>query len=144
MNLFLEAVCVGLYAVLLGFLVPFKTNLPVFLFFLGVVKHMTSYYYGLQTYYCNHGQACKKVKDKDKDKPPQRYSADMSFSDLLMQSVLEGCLFLFVGYLLHMRIGNLSLLSFCIAFVLHLLFEWLGVHGYFCNHSCALETVTIQ
>ena len=66
MNFILEAVCVGLYsAVLFNLLFFFIKNEYILLFTLGFLKHFLSYYLHIQTFFCNHGYACKKLLNDD-------------------------------------------------------------------------------
>ena len=133
----LESIVVGLYSVVLTFFLPFKKNFYMILFADGFLKHLTGYYYQLHTYFCNQGRACQERKGYDKTKT---YSADMSFSELIMESTLEGILFLAIGSLVALWIPNVNkyALVFGIAFSLHWLFECTGVHTYYCNTHCAL------
>lgn len=132
MNYSIEAIFVGIYTTILYLLfsyLPIK-NIYVFFFILGFFKHFFGNFLEIHTYYCNHGDACKN-KEKKISNPTSTL--------LFIESCLEGCLFLCLGFVLYcipfLR-KHLFVLFFIIGFLLHILFELLGIHKNFCIERC--------
>jgi len=78
MNVFIEAICVGILVVIIGFIVSYiisslsgKTNsvnkdwnkyhiMEISLFLTGMLTHLICEFTGINKYYCKYGTACKK------------------------------------------------------------------------------------
>ena len=132
MNLIFEAMFVGLYSgVLFNILFFLIKNEYILLFILGFLKHFLSYYIGIQTFYCNHGYACKKLSHND-----TKYVA--TNTTLFIESLLEGLWFLTAGAIVFKLVGKLKpfIVIFLIGFFTHLLSEKMEIHKYFCKHNC--------
>ena len=126
-----ESIFVGIYSFLLYFLFSFLKikNSYISLFIIGFFKHYCAYYIGIQNYYCRYGYACKnKLK-----------ILNISQKELIIDSIHEGFLFLFLGGILlniNYLYKNPILLYFIIGVSLHILCEIYGIHKQFCNTKC--------
>ena len=132
MYLILEALFVGIYsAVLFRILFFLIKNEYSLLFTLGFFKHFLSYYVGIQSFFCNHGYACKILSHSD-----NIYIA--TDNNLFIESFLEGLWFLTVGTLIFNSIGKVKpfIVMFVIGFFTHLLSEKMKIHKYFCKYNC--------
>jgi hypothetical protein len=132
MYLILEALFVGIYsAVLFRILFFLIKNEYSLLFTLGFLKHFLSYYVGIQSFFCNHGYACKILSHSD-----NIYIA--TDNNLFIESFLEGLWFLTVGTLIFNSIGKVKpfIVMFVIGFFTHLLSEKMKIHKYFCKYNC--------
>jgi hypothetical protein len=131
-DLIFESIFVGLYsAVLFKILFFVIKNKYALLFILGFLKHYLSYYVGIQTFFCNHGYACKKLSRSD-----NTYLA--TNNNLFIESLLEGLWFLTIGSIVFNSIGKVKpfIVMFFIGFFTHLLCEKIKIHKYFCRHNC--------
>jgi hypothetical protein len=132
MKLILESIFVGLYsAILFNILFFVIKNEYILLFTLGFLKHYLSYYVGIQTFFCNHGYACKKISHSN-----NTYTA--TNNNLFIESLLEGLWFLTIGSIVFSFIGKVKpfIAMFFIGFFTHLLCEKIKIHKYFCRHNC--------
>jgi hypothetical protein len=135
-----ESTMVGFYTLIMGFflsflILPTKKNISFVLFFfvLGFLKHDLGFWLGLQTFYCNKGEKCKKVHNNNhqtwKAKEPS-----------LLENVGEGILFVLFGWMLQklffITYTHIYVTSFFIGFLLHVISEFSGVHTFFCTHRC--------
>ena len=130
--LFLESIFVGLYsAILFNILFYVIKNEYALLFTLGFLKHYLSYYFGIQTFFCNHGYACKKISHSN-----NTYIA--TNNNLFIESLLEALWFLTIGSIVFSSIGKVKpfIVMFFIGFFTHLLCEKIKIHKYFCRHNC--------
>jgi len=132
MHFLIESVFVGIYtAIVYLFISIFQIeNVYLLLFNVGFHKHFLAYYLNLQSYYCNHGFACKGNKEK---------SSDTTIVNLTIESIIEGLLFVALGSVLFMIIylrKNSTVSCFLIGFILHSLFELIGIHKRFCIERC--------
>ena len=133
MHYIFEAVLIGLYCVLLYLFVSLFLKINAykyfFLFVLGFFKHFCGYYLFLHTYYCNNGYSCiRNTKNNLK--------AETTTKMLFIESLLEGAGFVFIGWVLSSFTKNWLLTIFIIGFLLHILFELLNIHKYFCDTRC--------
>lgn len=135
MHYIFEAIIVGIYSVIIYFLSSiFITNKYLQLFIVGFLKHMLGGYINLHDFYCNYGYSCYQSNDC---KDGKCYSN----KDLLfVESIFEGILYLIFGFILIelTSIKNIYL-YFSIGFLLHIFFEWLQIHKYFCKNRCAIK-----
>lgn len=114
MNVLQEALCVGIYSVIIFWILkPHIKNIIVLLFVTGFVKHFLGWASGLHAYYCKYS--------KEFERKPTFV--------VLLESVGEGVLFVLIGLLLG---GGSYLNVFMIGFSLHILFEITGLHKQFC------------
>jgi hypothetical protein len=133
MEVFLEALFVGIYCVLL--FIPLSNLLYKsrwkLLFVLGFCKHILGYFFQLHKYYCNNGYACS-LYFSNLLKPFSLF-IPQHFPTLFVESIIEGSVFIFLGYFI--RKINMSTI-FLIGFSMHLLAELFGIHLYFCKNKC--------
>ena len=124
-KLLTESLFVGVYACVIYFFVSFVvySNFTL-LFFVGFLKHFLGYYLKIQDYYCN---SCVKGS-----------KSQVSTRDLFIESILEGSVFIILGFLLGVFIKNRGVLMFLIGFLLHIFAEFTGVHKYFCKNRCVV------
>lgn len=123
-----EAVLVGFYSCFIYFLVSgLKYSFVYLLFLTGFLKHMLGYYIGIHSYYCENGYACKKVR---------RCGNRSLYSTLLFESVLEGIVFVILGYLFMGVVRDKLCNVFLIGVFLHVVCEICGLHDYFCRERC--------
>jgi hypothetical protein len=128
MNVFIESMLVGIYSILIYLIFEnFISNNYILLLVCGFIKHFLGYYLNIWTWYCNNGNACFESLIKGK------YIS--SSKNLLVESVLEGLLYLLVGSLF-IKTTNKIILFFGLGFSLHMIFEWLGIHHKFCKDKC--------
>ena len=125
-KLLTESLFVGVYACVIYFFVSFVvySNFTL-LFFVGFLKHFLGYYLKIQDYYCN---SCVKGS-----------KSQVSTRDLFIESILEGSVFIILGFLLGVFIKNRGVLMFLIGFLLHIVSEFAGVHKYFCKNRCVVQ-----
>jgi hypothetical protein len=131
MYFIIEALFVGLYTLIIYLFCSslFINNKYILLFIIGFIKHFMGYYLNLHYYYCNYKYKCKILTKK----------LLTNNINLIIESILEGILFLFLGNLLLLISyfqNNIILLFFIIGLVLHILFELLGFHNIFCRYKC--------
>jgi len=123
-----ESLFVGLYCLILYIIfknLNINLNIYYFLFIFGFFKHYLSYYLGIHDYYCNNGYACKNKSKK---------IADTKY--LISDSILEGILFIIIGYYILYCFANRYLGFFIIGIFLHLFAELFFIHNYFCKYRC--------
>lgn len=126
----IESLFVGFYCLSLYILLKqFNINNYYFLFIFGFLKHYLSYFLGVHDYYCNNGYACNGC---GKDKLPKISNVKY----LLLDSVLEGFLFIIVGHYIFKCFENKYLGFFVIGVFLHLFAELFFIHTFFCKHRC--------
>jgi hypothetical protein len=142
MNSILEAFFVGLYSAkiaLVLYLFDLKKNIYLFFFLTGFLKHFLGYYLGLQSYYCNKGNACIRVLENGKQEEERKSykTKHMESFPMILESILEGWAYVSLGVLLSKVFAKREIIScFLIGFVLHVLFEIMGLHETFCKMRC--------
>jgi len=120
MNYILEAFIIGCYSLLLSLPLRIIIKDNNILFFLtGFLKHFLGHFIGIHSIYCemNH-MRLNKVK----------------ISKLLQESILEGFLYVIGGNLIFKYFNAGSF--FIIGFILHIIFEIIGIHHSFLNDNC--------
>lgn len=136
MHYLLESIFVGIYTLLVYLLIyaiiPLK-NMQILFFTVGFFKHLLGYYLHLHNYYCNYGDACQSVDSNSESKKTYENSFEYLFEYLFYDSVLEGGVFLLVSIFIN---ESSPYTFFMTGFLLHLLFELLGVHKHFCKEKC--------
>jgi hypothetical protein len=139
MNYIIEALFVGIYSTVIYLLVNpfFYDNIFIILLVVGFIKHYLSYFIGLHTIYCKYGEACNKYN---------LYKGFLTTTKndnfLLQESISESLLYLLVGSILYILIGNKPIyIFFLIGFILHISFEKLQVHDLFCRKRCTLNII---
>jgi len=123
-----ESLFIGLYSCVIYLLVSFTTNSSNFnllLFTVGFLKHFLGYYLKIQDYYCNSCLTNSKSKT--------------TTTKLIVESILEGGVFIILGLLLKLFIENRFLLIFLLGFLLHTVAEFAGIHKYFCKSHCVIQ-----
>lgn len=119
MNYNIEGLLVGIYSSILYLLLSVMTNnIYILLLVCGFLKHLLAGISGIHNWYCKYRFNKTKLYKSDK---------------LFIESLLESLLYLFVGIILNYFIINRILLFFIIGFLLHLVFEILGIHRNFCQ-----------
>ena len=133
MHYIFEAIIVGIYSVVLFTIVnKIIENIYVQLFFVGFIKHFLGGYLNIHNFYCNYGYSCYLQNDC---KNGECYE---NKNTLFLRSFLEGFLYLIVGIVfieLPFKLINIYL-YFIIGVFLHLSFEYLKLHSYFCKNYC--------
>lgn len=122
MNYLIEAIIIGIYSSLL--FIPLNLlikNIYLIFFLTGFLKHFLGYFIGIHNLYCKfHNLEIKKVK----------------ILQLTLESILEGILYLIGGTLLLKLSKTNGLIVFLIGFILHIVFEIIGIHDSFLNNRC--------
>jgi hypothetical protein len=118
-------------------------NPNIKLFMVGFIKHLLGYILNIHTYYCNNGYACLKYQKQiqshknnhsDISDSDSKKVAKTSIPALFIESAFEGCLFVFLNiFLLKLKIKNNYARIFILGVILHLVFEFLQLHIYFCK-----------
>jgi len=138
MNFLVEAFFIGAYtSIIFWFSEKIVFDKYILLFTTGFFKHFLGWGLGLHTYYCQHGDACRKyISGPD----TVRYFSNKYIPKKLqiwVESIIEGVLFILVGIFFNKLIQtNKYNTIFMIGFALHVLFELFGFHDYFCRESC--------
>jgi hypothetical protein len=123
----LEAILVGLFCLFLYGCLQWIKPFLLLLFVLGVLKHSLGYASGLESLYCNYGQACKAFSPL--------FRKEVYTDRLILESLIEGGLFVSVGLLFY-GISSKVYIVFLIGFFLHLMAEVAGIHTQFCEKNC--------
>lgn len=136
MHYIIESLLVGLYTwfIYMIFSFFFTKNLYILLLVVGFSKHFLGYVLQIHTWYCNNGYACIKSLNNYYESKPLH---------LIRDSLLEAILFLVVGFILNSLVPRKltnSILFFTIGVTLHIIFEKLLVHKYFCETRCKIKT----
>ena len=140
--LFFESIIVGFYTSIIYFLLKSLKSLKSFklfkninnlLFSTGFIKHFLGYFLQIHTYYCNYGYSC--ISSSKKNKKYQISKKHIGI--LILESIIEGFIFLFLGNILYSITRNINITYvFIIGCLLHLISEIIGIHKYFCKYSC--------
>lgn len=141
MHYIFESTIVGMYSLLIYICFNFGRNTNINLFMVGFIKHLLGYILNIHTYYCNNGYACLKYqkqfqshKNNNSDISDSKKVAKTSIPALFIESTFEGCLFVFLNiFLLKLKIKNTYARIFILGVILHLVFEFLQLHIYFCK-----------
>ena len=139
MHYIFEAIFVGAYsyiiAIILSFCIIHKyyKYSYLLLFWTGFIKHFSGYLLGIQTYYCNYG--CYKERKYQKNR-----KAVNNTPGLIIESILEGIIYIVIGTIITQFITYKHLLStvFFTGLIIHILSELLGFHTYFCKNRCSV------
>ena len=135
MHYIFEATFVGIYSCVIAIILSFVVHNYYYLFFLtGFIKHMGGYYLNIHTYYCNHGDACMRMRNGNnnnnvlisKNKPTQ----------LIFESIIEGLAYIVGGVICSFLIPNIYVSIFIVGIAMHILAELLGIHRFFCKNRC--------
>ena len=122
MRILLETLFIAVYSLVLYSLLQFVIKKPFIyvLFILGVLKHALGYFTGLQSYYC------------------QLYTGPGSHADFPTGAdvFIEGLLYIVIGLALLQVTKNRYIIAFMTGAVLHLGFEWTGLHTMFVKNRC--------
>ena len=135
-----EALFVGIYTwflyLFISQIISIQKYPEYFFFILGFTKHFLGDFVQLHTYFCNYGYACKYYFNPSNIF--YRVSQRKEFV-IMIESILEGLLFLFVYFLFSTIFRkNINWITiFCIGFLLHLCFEYMGIHRFFCKYRCS-------
>jgi hypothetical protein len=128
-----ESLLVGIYSLAIFICFDFGFNANIKLFIVGFVKHLLGYVLNIHTYYCNHGYACLNYQKQLHLRAKKRI-AKISMASLLIESCFEGCLFVILNLvLLKLKIKNTYVRIFILGVMLHIIFELLQLHTYFCK-----------
>ena len=145
MHSIFEAIFVGIYTWFLYILLSHFlriSSFTIFFFILGFLKHFLGGVLQLHSYYCNYGDACTTSTSTKKYAPID----ESLFLDSWIEGVIFVCVFLFsYRFCVSSRINpnpnpNPTKIPwiwvFSIGFFLHILFEYLGGHRWFCKNRC--------
>ena len=127
----LEALVVGLFCVFLYGGLQWINSFILLLFVLGFLKHSLGYVSGLESLFCNYGQACKAIHPSSQT--PHKKEAYTEI--LFLESVIEGLVFVLIGLLFYPVTSKVYII-FLIGFFLHLIAEIGGIHTEFCEKNC--------
>ena len=131
MRYLIESILVGVYSlVIYVFVKTVIYNDYLLLFLVGFCKHVFGYLLSIHTLYCNYGDACTK-----RNKTVQ-YKKSVYSNVLLIESIMEGIVYVFLGIILGSFITNKIIIYFTIGCALHLISEILQLHYYFCRKRC--------
>jgi len=122
----IESILVGVFCLFLYWGLQWIKPFLLLLFVLGVLKHSLAYASGLESLYCNYGQACKAISP--------RFRKEAYTDRLILESLMEGIAFVSVGLLFYDT--SKVYIVFLIGFFLHLLAEFSGLHTEFCEKNC--------
>ena len=126
---------VGIYSGTIAIILSFVVHNYYYLLFLsGFIKHVGGYYLNIHTYYCNHGDACMRMRNGNnnnnvlisKNKPTQ----------LIFESIIEGLAYIVGGVICSFLIPNIYVSIFIVGIAMHILAELLGIHRFFCKNRC--------
>jgi hypothetical protein len=131
MNYLVEALLVGFLCVFLYGGLQWIKPFLLLLFVLGFLKHSLGYVSGLESLYCNYGQACKAIHPSNQTTIRTEAHTEILF----LESLMEGLVFA-LGGLLFYGVTSKVYIVFLIGFVLHLLAELTGLHTEFCEKNC--------
>ncbi len=113
--LWMESLFVGIYSMILCFLLSiFLKNKSALFFWTGFLKHWIGWISGLHQWYCNAKRA------------------RTSSWAVGAESIAEGVLFLVCSFLFR-ESASAGLVAFCIGMGLHVSFEIVGLHTFFCT-----------
>ena len=130
MHYFIESILVGVYSLIIYvFINNSIRNNDVLLFVVGFFKHLFGYLLNIHTLYCNYGYACNKSV---------QYKKSVFSNVLIVESIIEGGVYVFLGIILDSIIPNKYILYFIIGCILHLFSEILQAHKYFCSKRCVI------
>ena len=130
-----ESIFVGIYSGVIAIILSFAIHNYYYLLFLtGFIKHVGGYYLNIHTYYCNHGDACMRMRNGNnnnnvlisKNKPTQ----------LIFESIIEGLAYIVGGVICSFLIPNIYVSIFIVGIAMHILAELLGIHRFFCKNRC--------
>lgn len=130
-----ESILVGGYSLLIYICFAFANNPNLNLFIVGFLKHLLGYILNIHTYYCNNGYACLKYQKQVASRGSKKaMTAKISIPLLFIESLFEGCLFVILNiFLLKLKIKNDYVRIFTLGVILHIVFEFLQLHTYFCK-----------
>lgn len=123
----LESIIIGIYILFLFFIFRLfiKTHLFIELFIIGFIKHLISYYIGIQSYYCKIHKNNKYI---------------VKSSNIIIESIFEGLIFIYIGYILKIIINhNNFLYPFILGIIIHILADIYGIHKLFLIYNCYLK-----
>lgn len=126
----IEGIIIGLYALFLFlFIKKISDNLTIQLLILGFFKHYLGYILGLQSFYCSLYLSNNFDKYKAFSK------------NIIIASILEAFLFIYLGLLLNKMIHNKFILIFILGFTIHIFSDFFGIHAYFLKYNCIKESL---
>lgn len=127
----LEALLVGFFCVVLYGGLQWMKPFLLLLFVLGFLKHSLGYVSGLESLFCNHGQACKEIHPSTRNTIRKEAHTEILF----LESLMEGLVFV-LGGLLFYGVTSKVYIVFLIGFFLHVIAELGGLHTQFCEKNC--------
>jgi hypothetical protein len=128
MHYIFEALFVGIYCgILYEILVNFIGDYYVLLWVLGFFKHFLGYELHLHSMFCKYGYACQRVANAE------HRHAEISNLKIIIESMIEGIVFVIVGYLLSLIMKDRLVMVFWIGVILHISAELIGIHQVFCQ-----------
>jgi hypothetical protein len=120
-QLLIEAVFIGFFNIIIYYPIAAINKLIIQLFIVGFMKHLISYLIGIQDYYC------RTYKGNNFQSKP---------SNIIIECLLEGLLFIYIGLLLSKLMDNRYLLFFLLGFFIHIISDFYGIHDVFLIYNC--------
>ena len=156
MHYIFEAIFVGIYSGVIAIILSFVIHNYYYLLFLtGFIKHVGGYYLNIHTYYCNHGDACMRMRNGNNSNiliskflrltptefnhSPSTWSTARSKNNprqLIFESIIEGIAYVVGGFICSFLISNMYVSVFIVGIAMHILAELLGIHRFFCKNRC--------
>jgi len=119
----IESILVGIYTLFIYISLLYVVKERPFtlvLFLLGILKHFGGYILGLHSEYCKYYKS----------------PSAKAIAPTLIETVLEGLLFVIIGAFLSMIIKNKYIIVWTIGFTLHTVFQIAGFHEYYITYRC--------
>jgi hypothetical protein len=138
MNIIIESIFIGAYIITIYWvLYKFILDKNILFFITGFLKHLLGWFFGFHTYYCQHGNACKKYISGSNTIRQFSNKYIPKYLQIWVESIIEGILFLLLGILFSKLLNtNKYTIVFIIGITLHILFEFFGFHDNFCIDQC--------
>lgn len=103
-------------------------NMIAKLFLIGFIKHFFGYLSGIQSFYCN-----LYLSDNENNK------YEVKSSSIIIESLLEGFMYVSIGFLLFKMIKNNYLVIFSLGFCIHIIADIFGIHDLFLKNNCHIQ-----
>jgi hypothetical protein len=138
MNIIIESIFIAAYTTnIYWFLYKFILDKNILFFVTGFLKHLLNSFLGFHTYYCQHGNRCKKYISGSNIIRQFSNKYIPKHLQIWTESIIEGILFILLGILFTKLINTHKYtIIFIIGFSLHFLFEIYGFHDNFCIDQC--------
>jgi len=130
--IFAESIIIGFYSLFISLVIIniFKSqNILLCTFIIGFIKHFIGGISGLHKIYCSQylNVKCNKYH--------------INIKNLVLESILEGILFVILRIILTKLKSNEYTKFFMIGLLLHIIFEIMGIHKIFCKKICIKQKI---